>query len=462
MPRHTDPLSKRSQNKRFTPQEVLDAVQLAASKRARIVRKNEEFSLPTLGQKLAPPKYSPQAYSWSVEDIAVARDAQMTGKFDLAARLAVSMRTDDALSVARRIRLDPSEALSVRIVPGQGPKAQAIAREAEALFGQDAIAVSQPALADIKACFVDHGVSFASLTWSLREDASRYDVTMTPWPIEYVWWDSSCEKYKTRTELGVEDIEHGNGRWVVFAKSAYLPFREDAAILPASMVWARHAFAMRDWAKGSATHGNAKVIGQLAEGIQLSDEEGSMTSDAESFLALLTAIASHEAPVGIKPAGSSVDYLTNSSRAWEVWAKMAENAEKAAARIYLGTDGILGAQGGAPGIDVTALFGVATTKVQGDLRCLCRCMQSGVIDIWTAINFGTSEASPRREYIFPDPDAGKAAEDFSARNQAFFADLEKYRSNGFDVTQDLVDAIAKTYDVPSPALAATSTIEAIK
>ena len=35
------------------------------------------------------------------------------------------------------------------------------------------------------------------------------------------------------------------------------------AIIAAAVIWARHAFAAKDWTMGSATHGNAKPIGTL-------------------------------------------------------------------------------------------------------------------------------------------------------------------------------------------------------
>lgn len=447
---------------------------LAASKRARVVRERGHFDLGALQAVIRAPHTPAAAYSWSIEQIVAARDAQMAGRFRLPARLAESMGTDDAIFTARNVRLAPVQSLSVKIEAGRGPKADTIANEADALFGDRGVAISSETITTIRQQLADHGVGFASVSWSARGDGSRIDPILSAWPIEWVDWDPvrccyvtqvrrlECEPEPTpgalipTAALGtgspLEPIIHGNGRWIVFAKSELLPHRLDAALLPAALVWARHAFAMRDWAKGSASHGNAKVVGELPPDTALTDAEANLTKEAEAFMTLLQAISSQDAPYGIRPAGSKIDYLTNSSRAWEVWSKLAEAAERAAARIYLGTDGVLGAQGGAPGVDISALFGVATSKVQSDLRCIEKGLQTGLISPWTAINFGDDKQAPTRSYIFPDPDEAAVREDFAKRNAAFNADVKAYRDNGFVVDQALVDKLADLHGVPAPHL----------
>ncbi len=238
----------------------------------------------------------------------------------------------------------------------------------------------------------------------------------------------------------------------MFQKSELLPHRLDAALLPAALVWARHAFANRDWANGSSAHGNAKVVGELPDGTALTDEDGALTQEASAFLTLLTNVASHDSPVGIRPAGSKMDYMTNSSRAWEVWSQLTDKAERAAARIYLGTDGILGAQGGAPGVDITALFGVATGEVQADLRCVEKALQTGVLSPWAAINFGDDKQAPTRLYVFPDPDAIAVREDYAKREDAFLKAIQAYRAAGFVVDQPLTDRVAKEHGITAPQL----------
>jgi hypothetical protein len=113
---------------------------------------------------------------------------------------------------------------------------------------------------------------------------------------------------------------------------------------------------------------------------------------------------------------------------------------------------VLGAQGGAPGVDISALFGVASTKIQSDLECIEKAIQSGLIAHWCAVNFGDDKAAPTRRYVFPDPDEARVHEDFGKRSAAFTADVEARKRVGV-VDQALVDILAEKYGVPTTMLA---------
>jgi len=404
------------------------------------------------------------AYSWDLEAIMSARDMQLAGRFSSPVRLAESMGTDDALAVAKENRLAPAQMIGVAIEPAHDARrARSIAEEAEALFGSDGVAIQLDALTSIRSDYVDHGVAVAYCEWTPRNRGDRVDVVLRHWPLEFVWYDSVARCLMTRLDSNVggqwcAPIVHGDGTWVVFSKQSTLPWRHQAAILPGCMVWARHAFAARDWAKGSASHGNAKVVGELPESVSLKakDADGNIvtSAEAEEFAALLVDIASLDTPVGIKPNGATIDYLTNSSKAWEVWERLMSNAERSAARIYLGTDGTLGAQGGAPGVDVQALFGVARTRVESDLECERRAIQTGVIEPWCAVNFGDSEMTPRIKHLLPDPDRAGKVEEVAASRKKLTETIKDMKDLQLVVDQDTVDRIAAEYGIsPPPTLA---------
>jgi hypothetical protein len=484
MARPRNPLSLRNRNESFKGAELQrfverEAQKLAKSKRAQPVREGREFDLGELRSIVKAPFTPAAAHSWSIDQIVSARDQQMTGRFRLPARLAESFGTDDALFTARGVRLAPVQSLSVKIEAGKGPKGDKQADEAEALFGTRGVAISSETVTTIRSHLADHGVAFGAVSWQARADGSRIDPILTAWPIEFVWWDPTHGCYMTQVRrlecdedlspggifmpspatigMPIERIVHGDGRWVVFSKSELLPHRLDAALLPAALVWARHAFAMRDFAKGSAAHGNAKVVGELPPETPLTDAEGRITREAEAFLTLVQAVASQDSPAGIRPSGSKIDYTVNSSQAWEVWAKLAELSEKAAARIYLGTDGILGAQGGSPGVDISQLLGVATSKIQSDLACIERALQTGLISPWAAINWGDDTRAPTRTYAFPDPDEAENCKSFAERNGAFLDEIAKYKAAGFVLDQAFVDRVAKEHKVPAPTLPVATT-----
>lgn len=436
---------------------------MAKSKKARKIRKRREFDLQDLLRTKRPPTISTAAYSWDLAAIMGARDEQISGRFSQPSRLAISMRTDDALMVAYKNRIAPQRSLAVAVEPGKGPRAGSIASEAEPQFGNEGIAVTSDVLADINGDLANHGVAIGYNLWNVRDDGSRVDVLHNIWPLEYVYYDSiRCSLMTTSGAMGgqlIEPIIHGNGRWVVYSTHSLMPWRQDAAILPGSLVWAGHALAARDWNRGSSSHGNAKVVGELPEGVSLQelndDGDAVVSRQAASFLALLEDIASLDTPVGIKPPGANIEYLVNSSRAWEVWERLMLNREKAAARIYLGTDGTLGAAGGAPGVDISELFNIATTIMQGDLGAITRGLRTGVIEPWCAWNFGDSAAAPIRRYLVPDADQERTRDERVKRETEFCNAINSRRDAGLVVSQDWIDALADTLGVPRADLAAT-------
>lgn len=454
----------------------------APSKRAKRIRVAEEFDLGRLEAMLRMPRDGRTTINaWSLDDIKSARDEQMIGQFVRPARMAEQMRTDDALAVAYENRLAPQRCIPIELCAAKGARGASIAGEAEALYGAQGVGIRPGTIADVHGDLVNHGIAFGTLAATPREDGSRVDLELRYWPIEYVRWDPVFRVFKaranpetvqegdlhhgefdfdgTKIEYGFVGgywipIVHGDGRWVIFTKHDIEPFRKEAAILPAAIVWARHAFATRDWAKGSVAHGNAKVVGEMPEGVPLQSANGQLSNEAAAFLELLRAIGTADSPIGIRPAGSKTDFLVNNSTAWQVWAELVSNAEKAAARIYLGTDGTLGAQGGAPGVDITALFGVASTKVRGDLECISRAINSGVIQPWCAINFGDSALAPEHRYCVPNDDEEKLRENTSTRVGAFYTALKDARAAGLTLTPVYIAGLATDYGVRVPELAA--------
>ncbi len=461
----------------------------AQSKRARRVRNEKEFDLGRLEAQLRMPRDGRTTIdAWAIGDIFTARQEQMLGQFVRPSRMAEAMRTDDALAVAYWNRLAPQRCIPVEIESAGGARGDSIAHEADGLFGANGVGIHAEVLADVHGCLVNHGVAFANVVATPRDDGSRVDFELKYWPIEYVRWDPVFRLFKARadpntvqpgdlpaTDLnpkGFKDypeinygfvggfwipIVHGDGRWVIFKKHDIEPFREEACILPAALVWARHAFGNKDWAKGSAAHGSAKVIGELPAGVPLQAPGGGLSAEAGAFVDLLRAIASADAPVGIRPAGAKTEFVTNNSTAWQVWDRLVGNAEKAAARIYLGTDGTLGSQGGAPGVDIESLFGVAATKVRGDLECISRALDSGIIAPWCAVNFGDSRLAPTRRYCVPNDDAQAVVNDYAKRNADYYAALVAAKQAGLTLTTVYISQLAEKYNVMVPDLSVAPT-----
>jgi hypothetical protein len=449
----------------------------AASKRAKKVRTESEFDIARLMQRLRMPRYGQNTIdSWSLEAIYEARNEQQLGFFLRPSRMAEAMRTDDALFVAQQRRMAPRKSIPVQLQAAQGARGEAIAAEAEALFGANGVGLTEETIASIHACLVDHGVAFGCIDSTPRKDGSRIDLELRYYPIEYLRWDAVYRLFRAQADpntVAEGDLQaaatpdfgygygasaawlpvvHGDGRWVIFKNYDLQSFRQDAAILPAALVWARHAFAMNDWRQGSKSHGSPKLIGELPEGVPLQNEAG-LTAEASAFIGLLRAMAEENSPFGIRPAGATIDLVTNNSTAWQVWAELIKDANGAASRIYLGTDGTVGPNPTAPGVDMAALFGVETSKVTGDLTCLARGIDTGLIRPWCAINFGDDKLAPTRHWMVPNNDAEKITDDYAKRTDAFYKALVDAKEAGLTLTPEYISSLANDYRVRVPGLA---------
>lgn len=409
------------------------------------VRTAAEFQ----GSSFVAPRREQPVDSWSLEQIRKGRDAQMRGDFKQAVRLAEMMRTDDALFVARRNRIAPMLSVGVSMIPVGNARGEATAARAER-----SIFTPRSVLAGICGSLADHGIAIGYNVQVPSDDGSRVDFYHTHWPLEHVKWNASLERLETAVRGGARvPIEHGNGFWVVYRKFHDLPWTQDACLLAAAMIWAAHAGGLKAWLASADAHGLAKVMGELPEGVALIDDaSGTITPEARAYLNMLQDLVSGAIGAGLAPAGSKTDFVSNASTAWQVFTEIVENREKAAARVYLGTDAILGANGGAPGVDISALFAVATTVIQSDFEALEQGLATGVYQPWTAINDGDSRYAPSAKFQLPDPDEKAKSEENAAKRSRLNQTLKEMKEQGFVIDQGVVNTLAKEYGVSPPPI----------
>lgn len=405
------------------------------------------------GRQLAiqPPTRSNGAFSWDLETIKGARDDQMTGNFKRPTMLAKALRTDDAMFASYRNRIAPLSAIAAKFVPAGGARGKATAAKA-----QGAIHIARPTLAGIGGTLANHGVAIGFNEQITNDAGTVVEFRLTEWPLEFVKYNASKCILETpcRDGVGPVEIRHGDGRWTIFSKFDELPWTQEACILPAALVWAAHAGGLSDWNSASLAHGLAKIMGELPEGVSLSDESGALSPEARMFLEMLRDMVSGAAAAGIRPAGSKTDFLANGSTAWQVFAELVGDRTKSAARIYNGTDAMLGSVGGAPGVDISALFNIASSIVQGDMLAIEAGINTGVIQPWCAINEGSSRYAPSLAYQMPDPDAAAKRGEKAADFTRLFETLDQMRAQKFMVDQPVVDRVAADLGIsPAPVLA---------
>jgi len=423
-----------------------------AARLSRVAPKTRSAAdFPTPRDKRAPRNRAPQ-HSWSLETIRAARDAQMKGDFTLPVRLAEACRTDDALFTAYHSRLAPQAAIATQLVPATGARGASVAAAAARH-----VHVAGSTLAGINGTLANHGIAIGHIERAANADGTIVEMRALEWPLESVRWDASREVLTARVLGGLPvDVIHGDGEWIVIRKFLDRPWTQDAAILAAAFVWAAHAEGLADWNSVTRAHGMAKLLGIPPEGFDLALADGTLSAQGQAMLDMLSGLVSGEGPVGIAPHGSEIKWQSNGSTAWQVFNELVGNREKAAARIYTGTDAQLGSVGGAPGVDIAALFGVKTTIVQGDFAAIEQALNTGLYEPWTAINYGDSRYSPRLHYEMPDIDSdAKRAEKRSARER-LHATLREMREQKLELTQDTLNALAAELGVsPAPKLEAT-------
>lgn len=375
-------------------------------------------------------------------------------------QLAKAMRTDPALFNAWATRLAPQSAVQTKLVAAPGARGEAIARKAA-----QSCHVSRGTVASLHSSLVDHGIAIGHVIRDTLDDGSRVNMRLEEWPLEFVRWNAYKEWLETSTLGGVTvPIVHGDGEWVVFRKFDVLPWTKDACVLPGAMLWGAHAFASTDWAAASTSHGQAKIVGSLPAGVSLQaldlvSGQVSLSAEARAYLEMLQDLVEGQIGAGLAPAGATTQFLANGSTAWQVFAELMLNVEKAAMRLYTGTDASLGSAGGAPGVDISTLFGVSTTKIQGDFEALEQGLFTGLYQPWTAINSGDSHLAPRLEYQLPDPDADDKSEQRAKARTRLTTAISDLRNLQMTVDQPTVNALAAEFGVESvPTLADLSSL----
>ncbi len=418
--------------------------------RARVperVRKAEDFPAPPLRRA---PRRSRGEWCWTLEAIVAARDAQMRGDFGPAVRLARAIHTDDAAFVAYQNRLTPQNSIKATLVPAGGARGEAVAKKAAR-----SIIAPRTTLVGIVGTMADHGIAIGHIERETNDDGTRVNMRLSEWPLEFVKWNESRQVLETQVHGAPHaDIVHGDGEWIVFRKFDLDPWTQEAAVLPGALLWASHSHAVRDWNAGAKSHAGAKIAGELQEGVPLATADGALHPRAEAFLGMLQDLAEGESGAGLNEHGSEIKVLYNGSSAWQVYEQLVLRGEKSFARIYLGTDAILGSVGGAPGLDIEALFKISGGKIQGDFGALQDGLRTGLYEPWTAINEGDSSRAPSLVYELPDRDEELRSADADAKLARLHTEIERRKKNGMIVTQDTVAELAKLFGVrDAPKLA---------
>lgn len=373
----------------------------------------------------------------------------MRGDFKQPVRLAEAMRTDDALFTAYMIRVSTQLSVCLKREPPERGRLQSTIDRLD-----DSVCTPPHVRQSILGTLANHGIAIGYVLWSVKDTDAGPTVAfeLTEWPLEHVRYLQSDSSLVTSTLGGLQvPITHGDGRWIVFRKFGLLPWTQDAAILPGALLWAAHASGIADWAGASAAHGSPKLVGELPQGVRLEGDGGGLSPVASAFISMMQGLVSGESSAAIRPFGSKTDLLISESTAWQVFEKLTTNRESAAMRVYNGTDALLGSRGGAPGVDISALFAVASTRIQGDFEALERGYREGLDEPWLemhGLDLPYDEGWLR--YETPDPDAAAKSLQESDAIVRMGGAITALKTAGIEVTQSVIDALRETLGVSTP------------
>ena len=396
---------------------------------------------------IATPRSLSGPQEWSLEDIRTARNQQMAGQFERPVRLAEAFRYDDALFNAYHARVDTQGSLRLR---WQAAATPAGARAKDLANGL--IEIPAQVRKSILGTMANHGIAIGFVRTMADGDNARS--VLTEWPLEHVYWLRASRQLMTRVySAQPTEIKHGDGTWIVFSKYAAQPWTQDAAVLPGAMIYAARGTSLLSWQQAAHSHGEPKLIGELPPGIKIG-KDGALSPEGQALLDMLSELNSGTASAGLRPSGSKTEVLVSNDQSWQIFRELVLNRERAAARVYLGTDAILGSPGGAPGVDISMLFSVASTRIQGDLEALERGYREGLILPWCALHGFTPADAPIAEYEVPDPDADRKAEQTALAIDRFAASIKALKEVGVQTGQDVVSALADILQVQVPVVLA--------
>lgn len=388
-----------------------------------------------------------ELYAWDTERILAARNAHVLGQFSASWPLAVAMWTDPSIFAARLNRLAPALGLPREIVGGAS---DAVRNEATETFLTGPRAITNGLLSEVFDTNAMMGFMVYQNVWTPREDGSRIDVAIEPWPMAALVWRDYSQELLAQTTDGLVPVVHGDGKWVVVRVRETKPW-QSGALVPLAVVWPDGGYGRRDRSRNAEAHGEAKAVGYLPEGVNVAGPEG---------LAMAAALQKLHAARGlmVAPYGSEVKYLESMNQAWQIFREILTSSRSDAQLIMLGQDGAASSTGGNY-VKSSVLFGVRNDIVEGDVGSVGRAIGEGTLGPWEAVNFGAGGDLLSLHWLMPDADEDARRESHAKRTADFNAAVKAYRENGFEISQEFVAALANSFgieEVPTLAAAAST------
>ncbi len=273
-------------------------------------------------------------------------------------------------------------------------------------------------------------------------------------------WATAYYRYRRQlvalTNDGPVDIVSGDGKWTIICDNDEPHFFGAIVALPEEVI--SGIFSKRALANYIDKYGNPKWVATMPPGT------GVRTPEGEAAMAAISTIRGPDG-YGAVPNGMTMELKGLVAGASTVVKDSLDSHWQYIAAALLGSDGTMSKGTGVYSAPIFA--GVRRDLVDRDLRAELRGVNSGVVAPYLSFNYGATIAeargwkSPVLDIPLPDPDADARIKSYSDRVKSFHEVIAKERDNGFEVTQERVNQLARSLEIDTPTLLTTKPGEAI-
>lgn len=335
---------------------------------------------------------------WDTQSIQNALDQHMIGNFSQSAYLCDAMTGDDRVAATIGQRMGSLFSRPMKTTPCMNGVETDDAEAVEVAEAWDAAWDTMAPLStleEIETWGLTEGVVPIEIQWDRSK--TPWQPHLKPWHPTFVLYRWDLRKYTIVTMDGIETIEPGDGRWMLYTPHG--PWRgwRRGVVRPLSVPWFARQLLWRDWARFNERHGLPIL---LADAPARSD--ATLRDRWVQGLSQLGQESVVLCPKNVDGTGFDVRILEARDRAYDSFDKFMGRCDMAIVLAILWQNLTTEVTGGSYAA-AQVHEGVAQTAARYDNACLTQFMYEQAARPFAAWNFGRPELAPRRTWIIEEP-----------------------------------------------------------
>lgn len=304
------------------------------------------------------------------------------GNFDAAALVVDAMTRDDRIDGILQKRCEAVPSLPMHFEPGKKSNDKIVA----ATEDNYQCMLPQSAVAEISKWGLMCGLGVGQLLWAQKDGLMV--PTMKVWHPRFVQFRWDTYTFWINTTVGQVELKHGDGQWVLYTPRgldrAYMMGRVRSLYVP----WLIRQWGWRDWARYDEVHGLPIRKAHVPTNAQDDDKARFLRECAalgsESVVRLPRDIQ------GGEETGFDLTLLEATGTSYESFGALMTEANSCLAINILGQNLSTEVKGGSFAA-ATSHSDVEAALVVRDAFALEACFKTGVLQPFTALNFGNPE-----------------------------------------------------------------------